>query len=202
MRVALYARVSTHEQDEALQLPRLRSYCERMKWEIAGEYTDEASGRDGNRPGWLTLMSDARREEFDAVLVTKLDRVMRSLVQLLEVLQDFQLRYITLITLDQGEIRPDSANARLQIQMIAMVAEWEREIIRERTREALAAKKAAGVVLGRPPAKLPIHTIALMRVAGRTWGYIATELDLSLSTIKNHRREILREIEKINEVVG
>lgn len=60
MKVALYARVSTVDQDERLQLPRLRQVAELRGYTVVGEYTDEASGRDANRPGWKALLSDAR----------------------------------------------------------------------------------------------------------------------------------------------
>ena len=199
MRVAIYARVSTHDQDEALQIPRLESYCARMEYQVSKIYTDEASGRDANRPGWKALLSDARRGEFEAVIVTKLDRIMRSLTQLLDLLRDFETRHISIITLDQGIIDMSSANSRLQISIIAMVAEWEREIISERTKEALKAKKEKGIVLGRPVAKLPIHTIALMRVAGNSWSSISLELRIPRSTLKNYRTEIEEECIKVAE---
>jgi DNA invertase Pin-like site-specific DNA recombinase len=166
MKVAIYSRVSTHDQDEQLQIPRLRDFCSRLEYEIFREYTDEASGKNANRPGWKALLSDARRGEFSAVIVTKLDRVMRSLTQLLDVLQDFEKRRISIITLDQGIIDMGSANSRLQIAIIAMVAEWEREIISERTKEALQAKKAKGVVLGRPSSDFSVHRAALLRISG------------------------------------
>jgi len=82
-----------------------------------------------------------------------------------------------------------------------MLAEWEKELISDRTKEALAMKKAKGIQLGRPAAKLPIHTIALMRVAGRTYGEIGKELNIPPTTIKNYRREICREVDSIKAVV-
>ena len=197
MKVAIYSRVSTHDQDEQLQVPRLREFCSRLGYEIIQEYSDEASGKNANRPGWKALLSDARRGEFSAVIVTKLDRVMRSLTQLLDVLQEFEKRRISIITLDQGTIDMSSANSRLQIGIIAMVAEWEREIISERTREALQAKKARGVVLGRVPAKFNVRMAALMRLDGRKWTEIAAKVGMNPSTLKNHRKEIEKEMERI-----
>ena len=199
MKVAIYSRVSTHDQDEQLQVPRLREFCSRLGYEIVHEYSDEASGKNANRPGWKALLSDARRGEFEAVIVTKLDRVMRSLMQLLDVLQEFEKRRISIITLDQGTIDMGSANSRLQIGIIAMVAEWDREIISERTREALQAKKARGVVLGRVPAKFNVRMAALMRMEGRTWKEIAAKIEVNPSTLKNHKGDIDHEIKLIKE---
>ena len=197
MKVAIYSRVSTHDQDEQLQVPRLREFCNRLGYEIYKEYSDVASGKNANRPGWKALQSDARRGEFEAIIVVKLDRIMRSLAQLLDVLQDFEKRRISIITLDQGTIDMSSANSRLQISIIAMVAQWEREIISERTKEALRAKKARGEVLGRPSANFNLRMAALMRIDGRSWDYIAASLQVNPSTLKNHRKEIEKEMEKI-----
>ena len=197
MKVAIYSRVSTANQDEQLQVPRLRDFCNRLGYEIYKEYSDVASGKNANRPGWKALQSDARRGEFEAIIVVKLDRIMRSLAQLLDVLQDFEKRRISIITLDQGTIDMSSANSRLQISIIAMVAQWEREIISERTKEALRAKKARGEVLGRPSADFNLRMAALMRIDGRSWEYIAAALQVNPSTLKNHRTEIETEMEKI-----
>ena len=194
MKVAIYSRVSTHDQDEQLQVPRLRDFCNRLGYEIYKEYSDVASGKNANRPGWKALLSDARRREFDAVIVVKLDRIMRSLTQLLDILNDFEKRRISIITLDQGTIDMSSANSRLQISIIAMVAEWEREIISERTKEALRAKKARGEVLGRLPADFSVHRAALLRIAGKSWKAIAEDLGIPRTTLNNHRKEIEAEL--------
>lgn len=201
MQCAIYARVSTTKQDETLQIPRCEEFAKRHGWEVVKIYQDEASGRDANRPGWKALESDLRRHEFDAIIVTKLDRVMRSLMQLLTIFETFQKYGIVIVTLDQGILDLKSPNGRLQVQLLGMLAEWEKELIRDRTKEALAAKKAKGVKLGRPAAKLPIHTIALMRVAGKTYGEIGKELNIPPTTIKNYRREICREVDEIKKVV-
>ena len=201
MKCAIYARVSTTKQDETLQIPRCEEFAKRHDWEVVKIYQDEASGRDANRPGWKALESDLRRHEFDAIIVTKLDRIMRSLMQLLQIFETFQRYGVMIVTIDQGILDLKSANGRLQVQLLGMLAEWEKELISDRTKEALAMKKAKGVQLGRPAAKLPIHTIALMRVAGRTYGEIGKELNIPPTTIKNYRREICREVDEIKKVV-
>lgn len=202
MKCAIYARVSTTKQDETLQIPRCEEFATRHGWEVVKIYQDEASGRDANRPGWKALESDLRRHEFDAIIVTKLDRIMRSLMQLLQIFETFQRYGVMIVTIDQGILDLKSANGRLQVQLLGMLAEWEKELISDRTKEALAQKKAQGIKLGRPAAKLPIHTIALMRVTGNTWGEIAKNLQIPPTTIKNHRREICKEIEEIRSIVN
>lgn len=202
MKCAIYARVSTTKQDETLQIPRCEEFAKRHDWEVVKIYQDEASGRDANRPGWKALESDLRRHEFDAIIVTKLDRIMRSLMQLLTIFETFQKYGVMIVTLEQGILDLKSANGRLQVQLLGMLAEWEKELISDRTKEALAAKKAKGIQLGRPAARLPIHTIALMRVAGRTYGEIGKELNIPPTTIKNYRREICREVEEIKKVIS
>lgn len=200
MIVAIYARVSTENQDETLQLPRLRSYAERMGWEIYQEYSDKASGKDGNRPGWMALESDARRKVFDAILVVKLDRIMRSLVSMLQIAETIHKLGIDIITLDQGPLNLNTPMGKLQINLLAMLAEWERDIISERTKEALAQKKAQGIKLGRPKRDdFPIHKIALMRLAGRSWNDVVRETGIPRTTLQGRRDEILTEMRSIRE---
>lgn len=201
MKCAIYARVSTTKQDETLQIPRCEEFAKRHDWEVVKIYQDEASGRDANRPGWKALESDLRRHEFDAIIVTKLDRIMRSLMQLLTIFKTFQKYGVMIVTIEQGILDLKSANGRLQVQLLGMLAEWEKELISDQTKEALAMKKAKGIQLGRPAAKLPIHTIALMLVAGRTYGEIGKELGIPPTTIKNYRREICREVDEIKKAV-
>ena len=119
MKVALYARVSTANQDEQLQIPYLRNMAKNRGYEIVGEYTDEASGRDANRPGWMALLSDARAGSFQAVFVVKLDRVMRSLNLFWRELENFQAMGIQLIAMDYGVIDPSNASGKLMISFLA-----------------------------------------------------------------------------------
>ena len=198
--VALYARVSTDKQDETLQIPRLRTYCERAGHDIYKIYQDEASARNGDRPGWKALMSDAHGHRYDAVVVTKIDRVMRSLVGLHQVMEDLGKCGILLITLDQGPLDFCSPNGRLLISFLGSIAEWEREMISARTREALAAKKEAGVKLGRPAKEgVPLRKIALLRRDMHTWRDISRATGVSLTWLHNHQDEINAELEMIAE---
>lgn len=201
MKVALYARVSTIVQDETLQLPTLRDYAHFRNWEIVGEYTDEASARDANRPGWQALRSDSRLQNFDAILVTKIDRIMRSLSLLVKELEEFGSLGIKIIALNYGVLDMGSASSKLSIQILGAVAEWEREINSERTKEGLQARRARGIKLGRPMKReLPIHKAALCILDGKTWKKTAQIVNVPLSTLRDHKPEILEEMKKIEGI--
>lgn len=197
MIVALYARVSTPDQDELMQLPRLREAARSRGYEVYKEYTDEASGKDGNRPGWLALLSDARAGLFGAVFVVKLDRVMRSLQIFLRELEDFQSMNVGLISLDYGDLNPCSASGKLTIQFLAAIAEWEREINSERTKEALAQKRAKGIKLGRPKDDIPLRKIALLRSQGASWNECSRVTGIPSSTLRYRASDIEKEIQKL-----
>ena len=202
MSVALYARVSTNKQDETLQLPRLREYAARKGLEIFREYSDIATGKNADRPGWKALLSDAYRGEFDAVIVVKLDRIMRSLQQMLDVFETFINLKIEIITVEQGPLNLTSSMGKLQARLLAMLADWEAEIISDRTKEGLAARRAKGVKLGKPRRDLPIHTIALYRLDGKSWVEIARILDIPRTSLNSRRKEIEQEIENIGFLEG
>lgn len=197
MRVALYARVSTSEQDETLQLPRLRDFAARAGWEIYKEYTDSASGTNCARPGWQALMSDARGRFFDRILVVKLDRMMRSVALLLEELEDLTRHEVQVYVLDVGLIDMKSPGSRLTLTILGGIAEWEAKVISERTKDGLRARRERGQKLGRPCAELPIHKIALLRIEGHTYKGVAQILGIPATTIQNYRAEICTEIERI-----
>jgi DNA invertase Pin-like site-specific DNA recombinase len=88
MKAAIYARVSTADQHNAIQIRELTEYVEQRGWELAAVYQDTMSGAKANRPGLDKLMADARQRRFDAVLVWKLDRFGRSLVHCVSGIQE------------------------------------------------------------------------------------------------------------------
>ena len=197
MKVAIYVRVSTKKQDETNQLPRLREISNNRGFDIYREYSDEASGRDANRPGWKELMQDASEHRFDAILVTKLDRVMRSLVQLNITMTNLQSYGVKLICADIGEIDYSSPMGKVQMQIIGAIAEWEREIIVQRTKEGIEAKKLKGIRLGRKRRDdIPIDTIVKLRLAGNSWKSIARDLHIPKTTLLRRKPEVEDLIEK------
>ena len=197
MKVAIYVRVSTKKQDETNQLPRLREISNNRGFDIYREYSDEASGRDANRPGWKELMQDASEHRFDAILVTKLDRVMRSLMQLNITMTNLQSYGVKLICADIGEIDYSSPMGKVQMQIIGAIAEWEREIIVQRTKEGIEAKKLKGIRLGRKRRDdIPIDTIVKLRLAGNSWKSIARDLHIPKTTLLRRKPEVEDLIEK------
>ena len=117
MKVALYARVSTGDQSPEMQLREMREYCQRRRWEIAGEYVDAgSSGYKDSRPELNRLMTDAKRRRFDAVLVWKLDRFGRSLKHLVNALAEFEALGIAFVSLkDSLDLSTPAGHLMFQI---------------------------------------------------------------------------------------
>jgi len=200
MKVAIYVRVSTKKQDETNQLPRLREIAANRGYDIVAEYSDEASAKDANRPAWKELMEDASKHRFDAILVTKLDRVMRSLVQLNITMSNLQTYGVKLICSDIGEIDYSTPMGKVQMQIIGAIAEWEREIIVQRTKEGLEARKSKGVRLGRKRRDdIPIDAIATLRISGKSWKSISKDLHIPKTTLLRRKDEIDELISKKSE---
>src|SRR2546427_4465067 len=140
MKAAIYARVSTSDQNCEMQLRELREYAHRREWEIAGEYVDTGwSGAKASRPELNHLMQDASRRGFDAVLVYKLDRFGRSVRNCLDGISALRSHGVRFLAVSQN-IDTDETNptARLMLHILAAVAEFERELIRERVASGVA----------------------------------------------------------------
>src|SRR3954467_10303762 len=151
MRVAIYARVSTGEQNPELQLRELRDYAERRGFIIHREYVETVTGdarRRKRAPEFEAMMADARRRRFDCVLVWKYDRFARSLGALVAALQEFRDLGVDFISHTQA-IDTTTPMGRLFFHIIGSFAEFERAMIRERTSAGLAAARAEGRIGGR-----------------------------------------------------
>jgi DNA invertase Pin-like site-specific DNA recombinase len=142
MKVAIYCRVSTEEQNADKQEDICREYCKRNNLEIYKVYKDIISGTTSSRPNFNELLEDMRQRKFQVILVTKLDRLGRSLQHLLALLEEFNKKGIHFIAVTQS-IDTTSASGKLQLQILGAFAEFERNMISERTKEGL--RKAIGV---------------------------------------------------------
>ncbi len=152
-RVAIYLRVSTSRQDTENQLRELSAVADRSGWEIWKVYEDAgisgAKGRD-QRPGLEAMMKAVNAREFDMVATWSVDRLGRSLTDLLGILQDLQEKGVDLFLHQQG-LDTSTTAGKAMFQMLGVFAEFERGIIRERVNAGLARARAKGTKLGRRP---------------------------------------------------
>jgi len=186
-RIALYARVSTLVgQNPEMQLRELREYCERRNFKIGEEYVDKGiSGSRERRPALDRLMVDCRKRLVDAVVVYRYDRFARSLRQLVNALEEFRSLGIDFISLHEG-VDTSTPNGRLVFGIFASIAEFERELIRDRVRSGLSSARAKGKRLGRPRSAVDIARIAaLLRASGASWRTISHEMGLAVGTLHN-----------------
>jgi DNA invertase Pin-like site-specific DNA recombinase len=134
LRAAIYTRVSTADQNSELQLRELQEYAARQGWEITETYQDVISGTKGSRPWLNRLMEDAKARKFDCLLVWKLDRFGRSLIDCLNNIEELgrcRIRFIaTTQNLDTDEKNPTS---KFLLHVLGAAAEFEKSLIRERT---------------------------------------------------------------------
>ena len=131
-----------------MQLRELREYCQRRRFAITEEYVDKGiSGSREHRPALDKLLADCRKRLVDAVVVYRYDRFARSLRQLVNSLEDFRALGIDFISLHEG-VDTSTPNGRLVFGIFASIAEFERELIRDRVRSGIAAARAKGKRLG------------------------------------------------------
>src|ERR1700730_6819453 len=186
MRTALYGRVSTNDkgQDVGMQVREFHEFCARRQWEVVDEYVDHGiSGSKDSRPELNRLMADAKRRRFDAVIVYRFDRFARSTRHLVNALAEFSALGIQFISMHEG-IDTSTPNGRLVFGIFASIAEFERDLIRDRVRSGLACASAMGNILGRPRVSVDVARIANLSGEGRTWTAIAKEMGIGEGTVR------------------
>lgn len=176
MKAVTYLRVSTGEQTLEPQRLELRQFAALRGLELGEEFVDVMSGAKRDRTGLDALMAAVRAGSVKTILCVKLDRVARSLSHLAALVDEFDRRKVALICTSQGiDTSEGNACGRLQFQVLGAVAEFERSLIRERTRAGLAAARARGAVLGRPSPKMAgvdrAAACAAWEADGRKGGY-------------------------------
>jgi putative DNA-invertase from lambdoid prophage Rac len=181
-RVALYARVSTlNGQHPEMQFAELREYASRRGWTIS-EYTDlDVSGAKESRPELNRMLKDAHLRHFDAVLVWKLDRLGRSLKHLVTTIEDLSAYGVTFVSL-RDNLDLSTPSGRLMLHIIGAMAEFERELIKERVTAGIHAARKRGVRIGRPKAYVNPDKIRELRNAGVPWRQVAKRLKVGTGT--------------------
>jgi len=186
--VVLYTRVSTDHQTTANQERELREIAARMGWAIVNIYRDEgisgAKGRD-MRPGFDALCKDAARRQFDMVMAWSVDRLGRSLQDLVAFLSELHALKIDLFLHQQG-LDTTTPAGKAMFQMMGVFAEFERAMIRERVRAGLDRARAQGKTLGRP--RTDAKTEAAIRKALKRGDSgirkIAAKLNVGVGTVQ------------------
>lgn len=150
MKVAIYYRVSTKEQEIGMQKKAIKDYCERENIIIFKEYSDIGqSGKKESRPAFDKLLKDMRDKKFDCVVVYKLDRIGRSLSHLVKLFEEFKKKNINFISITQN-INTTTPEGRMFLHILMVLAEYERELTISRINSGLNRAKAEGKKLGRP----------------------------------------------------
>jgi DNA invertase Pin-like site-specific DNA recombinase len=186
-RCAIYARVSTFDQQPENQLAELRRYVEARGW-TAVEYVDKGvSGAKDRRPGLDQLVTDARRRRFDVLVCWRLDRLGRNLRHLVVMLEELQTLGVAFVSLAEG-IDATTPAGKLQMHILAAIAEFERARIAERVKAGLSRVRAAGQTLGRPLTRL--SAAAVDRTAHLSIRRAAQELAIPRSVL--HRARLSR----------
>ena len=184
--VAIYARVSTLDQDPDLQLFELRQYVKSRRFKPYREYIDRISSVSNHRPQLAKLLNDARKKKFDTVLVWRFDRFARSTKELLLALEEFQHLGIDFISYREN-VDTASPAGKVMFTLIGAMAEFERSIILERVIAGMAKAKAKGKKLGRPRlAKDLAEQIRKLRRKKLSLRAIAKKLKLSIGTVHNY----------------
>ncbi len=196
-KVAIYARVSTQDQNLDNQLRELKEYCEKRGFEIVEIYQDKISGIKTSRPELDKLMDGAGKRKFDIVLVWSFDRLGRSTSHLLSVLENFTRLGIDLISYKQN-IDTTTPSGKMMFTIIGSFAEFEREMIRERVLAGQARARAEGKRFGRPKrvGYTEAKKINQLREQGLSYRKIASQTGLDVAVVYRHVNNIHRKAQK------
>jgi DNA invertase Pin-like site-specific DNA recombinase len=185
-RIAVYGRVSTDAQSHASQLREVRAYIRRRwpKGEVV-EYLDKASGAKFSREALDRMMAEVRKGRVDVLAVYKLDRLGRSLQHLAQLIAEFESNGTALVATSQGiDTSETNPAGRLQMHVLAAVAEFERSVIRERINAGLAAAREGGKTLGRPRTLDRHHDgVSKLMQRGKSGRAIAAQLKIPVGSV-------------------
>jgi DNA invertase Pin-like site-specific DNA recombinase len=180
-----------------MQVAELSEFCQKRGWEIAGEYVDQGiSGAKEKRPQLDRMLAECRARKVDAVVVWRYDRFARSLKQLVNALDEFRDLGIEFVSLHDG-CDTTTAQVRLVFGIMASLAEFERELIRERVRAGLEAARARGKRLGRPRSVVDAARIAEFRAQGRSWRTISHEMGIPPGTARSAYLRLAKNVQKV-----
>src|SRR5271169_1761609 len=184
MRIGIYARVSTKDQSCELQVRDLRAYCAARGFDLIREYVDVGqSGAKDSRPELNKLMDDARKRQFDAIVVWRFDRFARSTKHLLLALEEFRSLGIQFISY-QENIDTSSPLGQAFFTIVSAVAQLERDLIRERVSAGIRNARLNGKTLGRPMRIVNADELFRLKTEGASLRQIAETLGIGYGTVR------------------
>ncbi len=181
-RAALYCRISTGDQHVETQLLDLREMAEQRGLEIVREYTDIISGAKSKRPGLDQLMADARRHNFDILIVAAFDRLARNVRHFLEVLDEMNHLGIAFLSVREN-IDSSGPLGRAMIIIVGAIAELERSLIVERVRAGMRRARMEGRRIGRAPLDIDRALVVADRRSGMSLTEVAKKHHVSRATV-------------------
>lgn len=186
-RAALLARVSSSTQTADMQLEELRAVAKQRGWNVVMEATDVGSGARADLPERALILDGARRGKIDVLAVWRLDRLGRSLADLIEISATLKRANVELVSL-RDAVDTGTPAGQLLFSVLGAIAQFERELIGERVRAGIVSARARGVVVGRP--KVSVDVVKAIRLHGRGWSFrrVARELGVSARTIERALR--------------
>ena len=187
-RAAIYYRVSTTDQNVGGQVAELRQYADHRGLKVVGEYVDKASGAARQRPELDRMLEQVRTGKVDLVLVWAFDRFARSTSHLVNTLEEFQQLGVDFISFRQ-QIDTSTAAGKFTFVVLAGIAEFEREMIRERVKTGMAAAQARGKHVGRRQIPLAKQSRARsLRSGGMSYREIAKQLSIAPGTAMRYAK--------------
>jgi DNA invertase Pin-like site-specific DNA recombinase len=201
MNVYGYARVSTLMQNLDVQITKIKEYCKYKDFDLIRIYTDKASGKNFERPGFQEMMSMIETKDnplnIEGIVFYKLDRISRSMSDLINIVQKFKELNVQFISLNES-IDTTTKEGRLFYHMFSALAEFERDTIRDRMADGVALARANGVKFGRKAVELPIKEIILQNERmGVPISVLARKHKVCRTTIYNKMQEYEDEQNKI-----
>lgn len=182
-RCAIYARCSTGEQNPAMQISELREYAERRGFQIVAEHIDIASGSLDSRPELNKVLLLAKQRKIDVLLCWKIDRLGRSLKHLVNTIGELEAVGVAFVSL-KDNLDFSTPAGRLMFNVIGAMAQFERDLIRERTLSGMAAARRRGARIGRPRVDVDAVKIQDLRAQGLSWEAIALQTGISRETCR------------------
>jgi len=185
MKVAVYARVSTDDQELTQRIASCQRFCEYRKFEITGEYSEKMSGKNAKRPQYLKMISDLRTMKYDGVVVFRLDRLGRNSRELALLIDELENKGIKVFSVNES-FDTSTAIGRAMREIIYIFAQLEREQISEATTQRLRSIKESGKRLGQVPcSEYQVNKVKELSLMGLSSRKIAAQMQISHVTVNN-----------------